>query len=151
MKLIAHRGNTNGPNTEKENNPKYIDECINAGYDVEVDVRYDTLTEVFWLGHNEPQYKVSWKWMANRSKHLWIHCKDIISLYEFTKYDHKGYEYFWHNQDDFTLTSNGYIWTYPGKPYTPKSIIVMPEWNTKVNSLSNVNCYGICSDYVGVF
>ena len=151
MKLIAHRGNTHGPNTENENNPEYIDQCIKDGYDVEVDARYDPLTQVFWLGHDEPQYKVSWKWMANRHNLLWIHCKDITTLHEFTKYEHAGYQYFWHDQDDHTLTSNKYIWTFPGKPYTPRSIMVLPEWNTKISNLYDlraVDCYAICSDYV---
>ena len=38
MKLIAHRGNINGPNPEKENHPDYINTAIKSGYDVEVDV-----------------------------------------------------------------------------------------------------------------
>ncbi len=59
MKLIAHRGNTQGPNPERENSPEYIEEALNAGYDVEVDVWYDCATEKFWLGHDEPQYDVS--------------------------------------------------------------------------------------------
>ena len=68
MKLIAHRGNTHGPDEGKENNPDYIDKCLSEGYDAEIDVRYDPITTVFWLGHDEPQYKVSWKWMANRAE-----------------------------------------------------------------------------------
>ena len=39
MILIAHRGNTIGPNIEKENHPDYIDEAIKKGFDVEVDIR----------------------------------------------------------------------------------------------------------------
>ena len=151
MKLIAHRGNVYGPESDKENSPDYIDKSISMGYDVEIDVRYDPLTTVFWLGHDEPQYKVSWKWVANRHDRLWIHCKDIITLHEFTKYEHAGYQYFWHQQDDFTLTSNKYIWTFPGKPYTPRSIMVMPEWNTRISNLNDLrvtDCYAICSDYV---
>jgi|TARA_X000000368_G_scaffold207851_1_gene164145 hypothetical protein len=153
MKLIAHRGNTHGPEEDKENSPDYIDKCLSEGFDAEIDARYDPLTSVFWLGHDEPQYKVSWKWMANRHELLWIHCKDITTLHEFAKYTaSKTYNFFWHQEDDFTLTSHNYIWTFPAKPYTPKSIIVMPEWNTKVSNLSDwraVNCFGICSDYVG--
>ena len=30
-KLIAHRGNINGPNTEEENNPEYLIKTINKG------------------------------------------------------------------------------------------------------------------------
>ena len=110
MKLIAHRGNIDGP-SDDQNDPDYIDNALSLGYDAEIDVRYDPLTTVFWLGHDEPQYKVSWKWMANRAELIWIHCKDITTLHEFTKYEHAGYKYFWHDQDDHTLTSNKYIWT----------------------------------------
>ena len=35
---IAHRGNTRGPNPEKENQPEYILQAINEGFDVEIDV-----------------------------------------------------------------------------------------------------------------
>ena len=149
MIIISHRGNIDGP-SEEENHPDSIDKCISLGYDVEVDVRYDPLTTVFWLGHDEPQYKVSWKWVANRHDRLWIHCKDIITLYEFAKYEHAGYQYIWHQGDDFTLTSGNIIWTYPGKPYTPRSIMVMPEEIMDVDKISDLkvtDCYGICTDY----
>ena len=151
MKLIAHRGNISGQESDKENSPDYIDNCIDLGYDVEIYIRYDPLTQLFWLGHDKPQYEVSREWIDNRNSYLWIHCKDIITLREFTKYENAGYEYFWHDQDDFTLTSNNYIWTFPGKPCTPRSIMVMPEWNTEISDLNDLgatDCYGICSDYV---
>ena len=60
------------------------------------------------------------------------------------------FHYFWHQEDDFTLTSKNYIWTYPGKPYTPKSIIVMPEDNLKLfdfNQIKEYDVYGVCTDY----
>ena len=53
-------------------------------------------------------------------------------------------------EDDFTLTSNNYIWTYPGRPYTPNSIIVMPEETMPVEKICDmraVYCYGVCTDY----
>ena len=60
-----------------------------------------------------------------------------------------GYNYFWHQEDDFTLTSKQFIWSYPGKPYTSRSIIVMPEQsNLSWESLKVTNCHGICSDYI---
>ena len=37
MKLISHRGNLSGPIPESENNPSYITNAINKGFDVEVD------------------------------------------------------------------------------------------------------------------
>ena len=150
MKIISHRANLNGTESWLENKPEQIDRCINLGYDIEVDLRYDSLVKTFWLGHDEPQYKVDWEWIYNRNKHLWIHCKNITCLYELTKNKNSGCQYFWHQNDDFTLTNNNFIWTYPGKSLTAKSILVMPEWNTKINdfnSLKKINCHGICTDY----
>lgn len=151
MKLIAHRGNINGSNPLEENKPEYIDAAISKGFDVEIDVRYDTLDKNFYLGHDDPQYIVTPYWLAQRMENLWVHCKNIEALYYFVDKT-GGYNYFWHQEDDFTLTSKNYIWTYPGKSYTSKSVIVMPEWNldvTKFDELRAYNCYGICSDYVG--
>ena len=148
MKLIAHRANLNGPNPLTENSPEQIQHCIESGVDVEIDVRYDPKTERLWLGHDTPDYAVTWWWLANRSQHLWIHCKDITTLHAFAN-GTSGYNYFWHQEDDFTLTSKQYIWTYPGKPYTNQSVIVMPEWNNpNWDSLRVTDCYGICTDYV---
>ena len=36
MKLIAHRGNTNGIVLEYENKPDYVENAINMGFDVEL-------------------------------------------------------------------------------------------------------------------
>ena len=60
MKLIAHRANIDGPDESTANEPKQIDKCIEQGYDVEIDVRYDPKTERLWLGHDEPKYAVTW-------------------------------------------------------------------------------------------
>lgn len=151
MKLISHRGNINGPDPIKENNPEYIEQVISQGFDVEIDIRYDTFDKKLYLGHDEPQYIVNWFWLGKYIKHLWIHCKNIEALYEFV-HGTSGFNYFWHQEDNFTLTSKNYIWTYPGKTYTPKSIIVMPEWNKNIDEFVDLrayDCHGICSDYVG--
>ena len=37
MKLISHRGNIDGPQPDRENSPNYINEAIEAGYNVEID------------------------------------------------------------------------------------------------------------------
>jgi len=146
-KIIAHRANIGGPNPEVENSPDQIDKCIEAGYDVEIDLRFDRSTESLWLGHDEPQYKVSWWWLAKRIKNLWIHCKDLDTLHELSV-NTSGYNYFWHQEDDYTLTSKRYLWAYPGKPHTFHTVIVMPEWgDVNWESLKNEHCHGICTDY----
>jgi len=148
MKLIAHRGNINGPIFSNENNPQYIDSTIKLGYDVEIDLR--SKEHKFYLGHDEPQYHVPMTWLVSNRNKLWIHCKDLDSLTILSNTS-VDFNYFWHQDDDFTLTSQNYIWTYPGKSFNSKSIVVMPEWNIALEQfvdILNYKCFGICSDYV---
>ncbi len=149
MKLIAHRGNINGPNRQTENTVNQIDKCIKNGYDVEIDLRYDCVSQIFWLGHDEPKETINFIELAKVSDNLWIHCKDIATL-DFMQ--RTKFNYFWHQNDDYTLTSHGHIWSYPGKTYTPSTIVVMPEeTNINFDLLMATNCYGICSDHIGKF
>ena len=39
MILISHRGNINGRDEDRENHPEYIQEALDRGYDVEIDLR----------------------------------------------------------------------------------------------------------------
>lgn len=151
MKLIAHRGNISGPDISKENNPEYIEQAISQGFDVEIDIRYSPLDNKLYLGHDDQDYKIDWFWLGNYKDYLWIHCKNLESLYEFSK-GTTGFNYFWHQNDSYTLTSTNKIWTYPGNPYTSRSVIVMPEWSKNIDNFVDLrvyDCYGICSDYVG--
>ena len=147
MILIAHRGNTEGPRPEKENHPDYIDKAINLGYDVEVDIWGSFATKLF-LGHDEPQFQVTPDWIFKRGKKLWLHAKNIQAFHSFA-HQTTGLQAFWHQTDRYTLTTNGYIWTYPGKDLTENSIVVMPEkylekwWRYKFTE-----CLGICSDHI---
>jgi len=148
MKLIAHRGNLNGPNPTRENSIDYIQEAISEGFDVEIDLRYKD--QRFYLGHDEPQYHVPMTWLVKWKDNLWIHCKELESLDKISN-SPIDFNYFWHQEDDFTLTSKKYIWTYPGKSYTSNSVIVMPEINLDINSFNKLRtyeCFGVCSDYL---
>ena len=141
MILISHRGNINGRFESYENEPNYIDLAISKGYDVEVDVWHKD--DLLWLGHDNPQYNVDFRWFCDRIYKLWIHCKNFESVFFFKEC---GYEfnYFWHQEDDITLTSLNHIWAYPGKQPIKNSISVMPELNNDDIS----KCLGICSDYI---
>lgn len=141
MKLIAHRGNTNGRFESYENEPMYIDLAIQKGYDVEIDVWYKD--NVLWLGHDKPGYGVDFRWFRDRIGKLWIHCKNIDAFLYFKECELK-FNYFWHQEDDIALTSFNFIWAYPGKQPIEGSIAVMPEINNEDVSRS----YGICSDYI---
>ena len=143
MKLIAHRGNVNGPDPLTENTPEKIESAITAGYDVEIDIWYDEEGKL-WLGHDEPTYEITWWWLAGKQEYLWIHCKDFRTFHEFS-HNTSGYNYFFHQGDDYTLTSKEYIWSSPGKSYTPNTIRMV---DTKEDT-KEYDCYAICSDYVG--
>ena len=80
---------------------------------------------------------------------LWIHAKNIDALHVLGA-DAK-LNFFWHQEDDYTLTSQGYIWTYPGKHLMSHSVCVMPEWDKELDLTTfKPDCYGICSDYVNL-
>lgn len=153
MKLIAHRGNINGPNSALENAPSYIDQAIKLGFNVEIDIRY--IESKFYLGHDEPQYEVSMSWLVERNNFLWIHCKDLRSLEVFSN-SLINFNCFWHESDQYTLTSSGYIWSSPNQSYNFNSVIVMPEVSDLIKfddsgniiDMSNYNCFAVCSDYV---
>ena len=137
MILISHRGNLNGKDIENENNPLYIDRALGKGYDVEIDVWYEN--GKWYLGHDKPQYEIELDYLRN--KKLWCHAKNIETLNLMLDDD---IHCFWHQEDDVTLTSCGFIWTYPGKKLTEKSICVLPEKNNEIPK----KAFGICSDYV---
>lgn len=145
MILIAHRGLTNGPDKQLENKPEQILASISKGFDCEIDLW--VVSNELWLGHDLPQYAISEEFLKNNYKYFWIHAKNLSAL-EWLTTTSFNYEYFWHQSDDFTLTSKGFIWTYPGKELTYRSIQVMPEWENSELKNINYNCYAVCSDYV---
>ena len=140
MKLISHRGNTSGRIPHLENDPDYIKNAIHLGYDVEIDVWYK---DGFWLGHDEPEYKIEIGFLLVNAKKLWCHAKNGQALVEMKKYG--DLHYFWHQEDDFTLTSQGFIWTYPKKMLYCNSICVLPELGYTGNLDT---CHAVCSDYI---
>ena len=137
MFYISHRGNINGPNKKEENKPEYINAAIQNGYDVEIDVRFKN--SQFYLGHDFAEYKVDESFLLN--KKIWCHAKTNNALLALHKINA---HYFWHQEDDYTITSKGYIWTYPGKQLLLNSICVLPE----IASYKNLKCAGICSDFI---
>ncbi len=135
MILISHRGNLNGVIVERENSIDYVEEALSQGFDVEIDV-WDIFGSYF-LGHDEPKYLVKKDFL--KIDGLWCHAKNIQGLYSMLE---DNIHCFWHQEDDVTLTSKGYMWTYPGKELTMNSIAVLPEEEIEVEVA------GICSDYV---
>ena len=142
MKLISHRGNLSGPNPEQENQPEYIAEALQAGYDVEIDVWFKD--DKFMLGHDEPQYEFPFELIDQHYPKLWIHCKNIDALSKLNELDPNGSKvnYFWHENDLGVLTSKSYIWS---TNLIDNGILVMPELFDKQPIETTM---GICSDYI---
>ena len=126
MKLIAHRGNIHGVTTW-ENLPSEVEKCINKGFDAEVDIW--KIGTKWWLGHDRPHYLVPYTWLIKHRDSLWLHCKNFEALDQLVHLDDR-LNFFWHENDDYALTSQGYIWIYP-------------------EVYSNNLLYAWCSDYVG--
>lgn len=142
MIFISHRGNINGP-ADGENSPEIVQQAINQGFDVEVDIRY--INNEWWLGHDDAEYKINSPLTEFDNSKIWWHCKNFRALEEMQSYD---LNYFWHQEDDHTLTSKGYIWTYPGKDQGTANIMVMPELYTDLLDPNLKKFAGICSDYI---
>lgn len=145
MIYIAHRGLFSGPDKNKENHPMQVSLAIEKGFDCEVDLHYKD--NKLYLGHDEPTYEVDEYWL--RHPNLWIHAKTVETLTWLYENKNWKYNYFWHEDDHYTLTSKGYIWTHPKSILSKFSIMVMPEYvDLSLNNTAQVDCYGICSDYV---
>ena len=147
MFFIAHRGNIEGPNPKWENRPDYIQEALDAGYEVEVDI-WRTGYGPICLGHDGPDIDVGKLDLKNEK--LWLHCKNIYALRTVQYWSACGLNYFFHENDPCVLTSTGYIWTFPGQELTDNSICVMPEIQDRDKIEYRLPVVaGICSDYIG--
>lgn len=137
MKIISHRGNITGPNTNLENSPAYVIEAANNNYDVEIDVWL--VGEEFYLGHDTPLYQIDKNFLLN--KNFWCHAKNLKALHRLMDI---GAHCFWHQNDQVTITSKGYIWCYPDtKEFNERSIALCFEKNATIPQ----TCYGVCTDY----
>ena len=148
IKIISHRGNIDGENSDRENSISYVEEAISAGYDVEVDLWVKE--GEFYLGHDFPQHIVYIDWLLKNKDYLWIHCKNLEALESISHFADK-FNYFWHSNDSYTLTSKGIGWVLLGQTPYSNSIIVLPEkidYYTKYNGKYDriLKTKGICTD-----
>lgn len=141
MKIISHRGNLSGPNPKYENSPNYIQKAIDAGFEVEIDVWF--LNNNFYLGHDSPDYLIELTWLKEKADKLWCHAKNFETVYEMSK--EKILNYFWHENDKMTLTSQGVPWCYPGN-FILNGITVCLN-----KTIKDINVMGICTDYALFF
>jgi len=147
--LISHRGNIDGPVKQFENMPQYIDLAHSKGYDVEIDVWYDSQNSDYHLGHDTPEYKISKQWLLERKDWLWCHAKNLEALQQLIQDD---LHCFWHQEDQATITSKRIIWCYPGN-FIKNGIAVIPENVFSVSEFKKIvnKVLGVCTDYPSKF
>lgn len=149
MRLISHRGNIDGANDKFENSIVQIEKVINSfELDCEIDLR--VIGDRLFLGHDHAQEEIELEWLLQYSNYLWIHCKNIDALHFLSSFQNR-LNYFWHNGDDYTLTSQGHIWSYPGKKLTSLCVMVLPERFTKIDEFfvkfENGVPFAVCTDH----
>jgi hypothetical protein len=143
MKIIAHRGNIEGSSSH-ENDPGYLITAMLQGFDVETDLWM--IKGLLYLGHDKPDYQIKENFIRDYKDRLWVHCKNIINPDSYEFIYREDINYFFHEKDPHVVTSNGYIWTYPGEPnYCNRSIAVLPEMYPDNDIPDYV--YGVCTDY----
>lgn len=145
MIIISHRGNLNGVEEFRENNPIYIDECITKGYDVEIDLR--TKNNCLFLGHDYAEYEINIEWLLERKDKLWIHIKEYEALMIIISYKDL-LRFFCHESDKFTLLSNGYIWSHDLENKMNDKCIIPLLSKEQVLSYEQYDFYAVCTDYV---
>jgi len=137
MRIIAHRGNMNGPDPANENREDTILAALSAGFDCEIDIW--VISGRFWLGHDGPDTETSMEFLLRSRSALWVHCKNLEALLALKD----RFNCFFHDKDLYTLTSQGYVWGNIGSPSTLQTVQVMPEKSGGVLH----ECWGVCTDY----
>lgn len=142
MKIIAHRGNTNGPHLYLENEPSYIDKAIEKGFDVEIDIR--CVDGSLYLGHDDPEHPIGLDWLLDRKESLWVHCKNLAAAHFLSKH----LRCFCSISDPFCFITLGFLWLNDKR--------VEPTENTVVPLLSKEEilsypyrdkAFAICTDW----
>ena len=136
--IIAHLGNISGRQPEKENQLKYLQAALDAGYHICAEVVFQNgaflLPSVVGLQYAPPAFF---------SKHrVWSRCHDADTLDALCNI---GAHAFIAAESAATLTSHQFIWTLPPRELSPRSIAVYPEL-TDPDWLDNYEPAGLCSN-----
>lgn len=138
---ILHRGLKNGPDRAAENQESLLLERLAEGWDIEIDIWRDS-SGVLWLGHDGPTTVLQDSVLLTHPR-VWIHCKNLAALVSMPA----GANYFFHDVDAATLTSQRYVWCYPGnQPGGGRDVVVLPE-RTGARFPAICGAAAVCSDY----
>ena len=110
MRFIAHRGVFDG-NYTNENTMVQVQLALDKGFDVECDIR--VVNGTYFLGHDDAIEEVKKELL--RDDRFWCHAKDGQTLSSLID---DGCHAFFHQDDDYTLTSRSIVWVYLKKAFT---------------------------------
>lgn len=138
-RFIAHRGNYKGPQKFAENTIQYLEHAyFDIGYDVECDLIEHNGN--LYFGHDEPQEIADLSFLQRDG--VWCHAKNLEALELLLG---MRTNCFWHEKDTVTLTSNKYIWCYPGNfPVHPRAVWL--DLEDKPLPANKFGIYAICGD-----
>jgi hypothetical protein len=142
--FVAHRGLTNGPSKEHENNIHTLRQCVQNGHHAECDIWY--VNYQLFLGHDSPTVPISFADIC--SPYLWLHAKNKDALdYLLHKRNKEGYaiRIFWHTDEDYIFTTELDCIVFPGKDLLQDSVFMMPESTTFLDRAKFAHT--VCSDY----
>lgn len=155
FKLIAHRGLLHGPSIELENNIKNIENNIKKYPQIinELDIWVDS--DLIYIGHDKTNQHVDLEVLHEYSKNLILHIKGIdfssIKSINLLNSIREGFHFFSHQDDDFTITNKGWVWSHPRRGFVKNTICVLPEkimeLDLAVKSFEFKQLCGVCSDY----
>lgn len=140
--IIAHRGLTNGPDAELENNQERIQRRSEAGRSSEIDIWWKD--DSFWIGHDAPYERVTKEFLC--MPYLWIHAKHVEAFYQLQRVANESgvpLRIFYHTDEDYVLTTCGDTIIYPGLLETEGWVYMMPE---TCSGVVLKRAYAICTD-----
>jgi len=111
-----------------------IEAALKAGFDAECDVWYKNGR--FYLGHDAPVHPVNPEFLLN--PRMWCHAKNRAALEQLLTAEA---HVFWHERDQYTLTSWGYIWAYPGARAGDRAVAVLRPGENPPEGV-----WGVCTD-----
>ena len=136
--IIAHLGNISGRQPDKENQLKYLQAALAAGYHICVEVVFRN--GAFLLpSTNGLQYAPPAFFSKQR---IWSRCQDADTLDALCNV---GAHAFIATTSALTLTSHQFIWTLPTRELAPRSIAVYPEL-AGADWLEQYEPAGLCSN-----
>ena len=142
IKYIAHRGNISGKQPTFENKDEYLKHAYyECGHDIELDICMHR--GILYYGHDDCQEPADTNFI--QSPGVFCHAKDFDALTELLN---MRTNCFWHQQDSVTLTSQNYIWCFPGNYIMNKKAIWIDLEGMNIPLPDQVpnSIYGYCGD-----